>query len=193
MPLKIAGVSGSMNSLSNVVGEDARMNARRGMTAAWLPVLLIVALAFPASTQTGPEPRPLKPAPENKCPVCGMFVAEHMDFLAEIIFKDGACAFFDGAKDMFRFYFDMAAYVPSRSVADIAAIYVTDYYSLTLVDGRQAFYVVGSDVVGPMGRELIPLAAEREASTFLKDHKGRSVLRFSDITAETVRDIDQRP
>ena len=193
MPLKIAGVSGSMNSLSNVVGEDARMNARRGMTAAWLPVLLIVALAFPASTQTGPEPRPLKPAPENKCPVCGMFVAEHMDFLAEIIFKDGACAFFDGAKDMFRFYFDMATYVPSRSVADIAAIYVTDYYSLTLVDGRQAFYVVGSDVVGPMGRELIPLAAEQEASVFLKDHKGRSVLRFSDITAETVRDIDQRP
>lgn len=169
------------------------MNARRGMTAAWLPVLLIVALAFPASPQTPPEPRPLKPAPENKCPVCGMFVAEHMDFLAEIVFKDGACAFFDGAKDMFRFYFDMAAYVPSRSVADVAAIYVTDYYSLTLVDGRLAFYVVGSDVVGPMGRELIPLAAEREASTFLKDHKGRSVLRFSDVTAETVRDIERRP
>lgn len=152
--------------------------------------LALILSAFPQSVSA---PLPLKPAAENKCPVCGMFVAEHLDFLAEIIFKDGACAFFDGAKDMFRFYFDMAAYVPSRSVADIAAIYVTDYYGLTLIDGRSAFYVIGSDVIGPMGRELIPLATEREASTFLKDHKGRSVLRFSDITAETVRDIDQRP
>jgi nitrous oxide reductase accessory protein NosL len=182
-----------MNSLSNVVREDAPMSVRRKSTAAWLPILLLVGLVAAAFSQTAPEPRPLKPSPENKCPVCGMFVAEHMDFLAEIVFKDGACAFFDGVKDMFRFYFDMAAYVPSRSVTDIAAIYVTDYYSLNLVDGRKAFYVVGSDIIGPMGRELIPLAAERDAATFLEDHKGRSVLKFSDITVEIIKDIDRRP
>jgi nitrous oxide reductase accessory protein NosL len=94
---------------------------------------------------------------------------------------------------MLRFYFDVPAYAPSRSVADIAAIYVTDYYSLNLVDGRKAFYVVGSDIIGPMGRELIPLAAERDAATFLGDHKGRSVLKFSDITVEIIKDIDRRP
>ena len=168
------------------------MSARPGMTAAWLPILLLVGLVAADFPQTAPVPQPLQPAPENKCPVCGMFVTEHMDFLAEIVFKDGACAFFDGVKDMLRFYFDVPAYAPSRSVADIAAIYVTDYYNLTLVDGRKAFYVIGSDVIGPMGRELIPLAGEREASTFLKDHKGRSVLRFSDITAEIIKDIDRR-
>jgi len=42
-------------------------------------------------------------------------------------------------------------------VEDIDSIYVTDYYNLTLIDGYQAFYVVGSNVYGPMGKELIPL------------------------------------
>lgn len=163
-----------------------RPRTARTMLATVLGTVLVSAVL----AQTAARPRPLRPAPENKCPVCGMFVSKHMDFLAEIVFTDGACAFFDGAKDMFRFYFDMAAYVPARTAADIAAIYVTDYYSLEMIDGRKAFYVIGSDVLGPMGRELIPVSGEAEAATFLKDHKGRAVLRFADITAKTVQDID---
>jgi nitrous oxide reductase accessory protein NosL len=41
-----------------------------------------------------------------------------------------------------------------------------------------------------MGRELIPFGKEAEAREFLKDHKGRSLLRFADVTADIVRDID---
>lgn len=154
--------------------------------------LLALALVSAVMAQV-PGPPPLKPGPENKCPVCGMFVSKHPDFLAEIVFKDGACAFFDGAKDMFRFYFDMAAFVPARTPADIAAIYVTDYYTLEMVDGRQAFYVVGSDVLGPMGRELIPIAREADAAAFLKDHKGRAVLKFADVSVKLLQDIDGSP
>jgi copper chaperone NosL len=159
--------------------------ARLGLAAG-----LAFALVSAALSQTAARPRPLRPAPENKCPVCGMFVSKHMDFLAEIIFADGACAFFDGAKDMFRFYLDMGSYVPSRAVSDIAAIYVTDYYTLEMIDGREAFYVLGSDVLGPMGRELIPVAGETEAAAFLKDHQGRAVLKFGEITARIIEDID---
>lgn len=163
-----------------------RPRSARTLLAAVLGFVLVSAVL----AQTAGRPRPLKPAPGNKCPVCGMFVAEHMDFLAEIVFTDGACAFFDGAKDMFRFYFDMGAYVPSRTVSDIAAIYVTDYYTLEMIDARKASYVIGSDVLGPMGRELIPVAGEADAAVFLKDHKGKAVLNFGDITAKTLKDID---
>lgn len=152
--------------------------------------VLGLVLVSAALAQTPVRPGPQKPAPQNKCPVCGMFVIEHPDFLAQIVFDDGACAFFDGAKDMFRFYFDPAAYVPSRTAAGIAAIYVTDYYTLEPIDGRKAFYVVGSDVLGPMGRELIPVAGEAAAAVFLKDHKGKAVLKFDDVTARTLEDID---
>lgn len=163
-----------------------RPRTARTMLATVLGIVLVSAVL----AQTAARPRPLRPAPENKCPVCGMFVSKHMDFLAEIVFTDGACAFFDGAKDMFRFYFDMRSYVPSRTASDIAAIYVTDYYTLEMVDGREAFFVIGSDVLGPMGRELIPVAGEAEAAAFLKDHKGRAALKFGDITAKTIEDID---
>ena len=133
---------------------------------------------------------PVKPSPKDKCPVCGMFVAKYPDFLAEILFKDGSSAFFDGAKDMFKYYFHLEKYHPSRKRSDIDSIYVTDYYNLTLIDGTHAYYVVGSDVYGPMGRELIPFDKEADAREFMKDHKGKLLLRFREITFETVKGLD---
>jgi nitrous oxide reductase accessory protein NosL len=119
-----------------------------------------------------------------------MFVAKYPDWVAEIIFKDGTYAVFDGAKDMFKYYFSLGKYNPSKKPSDIDSIYVTDYYGLTLVDGYKAFYVEGSDVYGPMGKELIPLEKEEAAKEFMKDHKGKLILKFSDVTLERVSRLD---
>ena len=104
----------------------------------------------------------------DKCPVCGMFVAKYPDFLAQIVWADGSSVFFDGAKDMFKYYFNLKKYAPSRQSAEIAFVYVTDYYNMTPIDARRAWYVVGSDVYGPMGRELIPFVGEEDAVEFYK-------------------------
>ena len=69
----------------------------------------------------------VKPSPKDKCPVCGMFVAKYPDFVAEIVFKDGSYAVFDGAKDMFKYYLDLKRFNPAKKPADIRSIYVTDY------------------------------------------------------------------
>jgi nitrous oxide reductase accessory protein NosL len=119
-----------------------------------------------------------------------MFILKYPDFVAEVIFRDGAYALFDGAKDMFKYLFNLPAYAPSRRASDIEAIYVTDYYSLTLVDGRRAWYVVGSDVYGPMGRELIPFAKEQEAKEFMADHKGKRLLGFGEVTPDLLKGLD---
>ncbi len=134
--------------------------------------------------------RPIKPTPKDKCPVCGMFVAKYPDFLTEILFKDGTYAVFDGTKDMFKYYFNLKKYHPSKNMSDIDSIYVTDYYNLNLIDGVPAFYIIGSDIYGPMGRELIPFEKEPDAKEFLKDHKGKSILRFKEITPEIVKSLD---
>jgi nitrous oxide reductase accessory protein NosL len=163
---------------------------RRALLAA--TGIMIVLAGFLIGAQTAaeaPQP-PAKPSPANKCPVCGMFVAGYTDFLAAVVFRDGATAYFDGCKDMFRFLLDMARYAPGRKRADVAAVWATDYYSLKWIDGMAAFFVLGSDVLGPMGRELIPFGKETEAKEFLKDHNGRSLLRFADITPDVVKDID---
>ena len=50
------------------------------------------------------------------------------------------------------------------------AVGVTEYYGVTRIDARTAWYVIGSDMLGPMGHELVPLAIQAEAEGFLKDH-----------------------
>ena len=132
----------------------------------------------------------MKPGPKDRCPVCGMFVAKYPDFVAVLAFKDGTHAFFDGVKDMMRYYLNLQKYNPSQKREDIARIHVTDYYSLSFTDGSKAFFVSGSDIYGPMGKELIPFEKEAAAKEFLKDHKGKAVLRFQDINKDLMKGLD---
>lgn len=150
----------------------------------------LLVLLVSASPAWGAGQTPVKPSARDKCPVCGMFVAKYPDFVAEVIFRDGAYAVFDGAKDMFKYYFNLKRYAPARAYGDIAAIYVTDYYRLELTDAVSAWYVVGSDVFGPMGKELVPFAKETDAREFMKDHRGKSLLRFKDVRGELIRGLD---
>ena len=136
------------------------------------------------------EQKPLKPSPKDKCPVCGMFVAKYLDWLAAVRFRDGSHVYFDGAKDMFKYLHDMKRYDPARRPQDIETVAVMDYYGLTWIDARKAWYVLGSDVYGPMGRELIPLEKEADAQEFLKDHKGTKIIRFSEATPEVIKTLD---
>jgi nitrous oxide reductase accessory protein NosL len=155
-----------------------------------LTLFLIVVFSFVSGFLHAADTKPLAPSNKDKCPVCGMFVAKYPDWLAQIIFKDGTVFFFDGAKDMFKFYFNLKRYSPSKKTDDIRALYVTDYYSLLPVDGFSAFYVIGSDVYGPMGRELIPFGKNQEALEFKRDHKGKEILKFQQVTPAVVKGLD---
>lgn len=134
---------------------------------------------------------PHKPSAEDKCPVCGMFVYKYPDWVAEVVFEDSTTDFFDGAKDMFKYYFDLMKYEPGKSKADIAAVYVTEYYDMALIEAETAFFVVGSDVYGPMGRELIPFATREDAEVFKKDHNGRLILTFDQVDPHVIRKLDE--
>ena len=136
------------------------------------------------------ERKLVTPSQKDKCPVCGMFVAKYPDFLAEVVFKDGSYALFDGAKDMFKYLLNLKKYNANKSMGEIDSIYVTEYYHLTLIDGHEAYYVIGSDIYGPMGRELVPVEKETDAREFMKDHKGKSILRFKEITLETIKGLE---
>jgi nitrous oxide reductase accessory protein NosL len=149
--------------------------------------LLVQFSSFPLAAE---EPAALKPAGGDKCPVCGMFVAKYPDFLAQIVFKDGSYSFFDGVKDMMKFYFNLAKYNPSKTTADIERIFVTDYYSLKPIDAKTAYYVVGCDVYGPMGKELIPVENTSAAKELTDDHKCTATLEFGGITPDVVAGLD---
>jgi copper chaperone NosL len=126
----------------------------------------------------------------DKCPVCGKIVAQYPNFVAQIVFKDGTYALFDGVKHLMKYYFNLPKYNPAKTPADIAAIFVSDYYSLKAIDGFKAWYVVGSDVYGPNGKELIPFQDESAARKFNHDHKGKGVVQFTDISSDLVKTLD---
>lgn len=125
--------------------------------------------------------------PEDaKCPVCGMFVSKFPKWVAQIQLQDGHNHYFDGVKDMMKFYFNPSKY-HAHSNEQILQMNVTDYYSLESTDGKKAYYVLGSNVYGPMGEELIPFKNEDEAKKFMTDHFGKKVVSFDEIKEEMIK------
>ena len=160
----------------------------RGVRRVGLLPFLIFFCSLALASAAQPENQPsLK---RDKCPVCGMFVDMFADWNAVIEFADGRQAVFDGAKDMFKYYLDIRKYDPLKGKSAMQAISVKDYYSKESIDARQAFFVIWSDVYGPMGHEPIPFEKEADAKKFLKEHKGKQILRFKNITSRIIVSLD---
>jgi len=148
-------------------------------TALITSLFLLLCAWATASAERVPA-APDRPGKSDKCPVCGMFVYKYPDWVAAIRLPGGEVLYFDGAKDMFRHL---------REKGTKAEAWVTEYYGLTMIDATRAFYVLGSDVYGPMGRELIPFATRAEAEEFMADHKGRRILAFPEVDAEILKGL----
>ncbi len=151
-----------------------------------IPVLLCIVSMM--STAMAAEKLPL-PSGKDKCPVCGMFVTKYPDWLTAVRFESGKYLFFDGAKDMFKFLHAPSKYVRVKT-EKVNDIFVRDYYSLEWLNARKVCYVIGSDIYGPMGRELIPFRHEADAREFANDHRGKKTLRFSEIDPEVIKNLD---
>ncbi len=135
----------------------------------------------------------VKVAKDEKCPVCGMFVYKYPRWAAQIEIKGKHHFSFDGVKDLMKFYFEPAKWGDKFKgmKKNFGKISVTDYYSQKAIDGEKAFYVIGSDILGPMGNELIPFINEADAKSFKGDHRGKKIVKFSEITKKLTYDLDK--
>ena len=116
-----------------------------------------------------------------------MFVARFPNWVASVTFKSGAKAYFDGPKDLFTYYVNPKAYDAAAKRSNIVRVTVKGYYSLKPIDARKAYFVSGSDVAGPMGAELVAFERKSDAMGFRKDHHGKRVLRFTEITPAVLK------
>ena len=128
---------------------------------------------------------------DEKCPVCGMFTYKYPRWAAQIFYKHNDHIHhlsFDGVKDLMKFYFDPSKWgkYPANFRQNITKIVVTDYYSQEAIDATKAYYVIGSNIYGPMGNELIPFKNYDDAKVFKKDHFGTKILQFDKITVDDV-------
>lgn len=144
-------------------------------------VTLLLALTATAGRAGKPVP---PPGPGERCPICGMFVAPHPTWVASVRRPKGGLLYFDGPKDLFRWL------MSPQGREQGGEAFVTDYYSTQTIAARSAWFATGSDVLGPMGRELVPFASEKEARGFLRDHGGSAVLPFAGVTPEILQALE---
>ena len=132
---------------------------------------------------------------DEKCPVCGMYTYKFPKWVSQLYFthNDHEHHFtFDGVKDLMKFYLEPKKWgnYEYYNEEKISKILVTDYYTQKTIDARTAFFVINSDINGPMGYELIPFKNENDAKTFKKDHYGKLILKFSDINLAIINKLD---
>jgi copper chaperone NosL len=152
-------------------------------------IVLLVVVSLGRQAVAGESAAPLLPVKsDTRCPVCGMFVGKYPQWLSQVRLSDGTVAAFDGVKDLAAYAFSPQAFgaAPGAVVVDVA---VRDYYSQAWTDGRKAAYVLGSDILGPMGHELIPFSSRAAAENFMRDHHGQEMLDFTAISPPLIESL----
>ncbi|NCO51684.1 MAG: nitrous oxide reductase accessory protein NosL [Deltaproteobacteria bacterium] len=150
--------------------------------------LLLLAGVLLSSFALAAEPR--LPETDDRCPVCGMFVKPFEQWIATLRFVDGQQLFFDGPKDLLRYYFALPATSVAKKPArdGVKDLWVTDYYTSRLLPVAEVWFISGSDVYGPMGPELVPVAGKKTAESFASDHGGKKISAFADLTSADLPD-----
>jgi len=124
----------------------------------------------------------------SKCPVCGMLTAKYPKWVATIKEEDGKIYYFDGVKDMMKYYFNPTHFHHEKKKFE--EILVSDYYTLTPIKAKDSWFVIGSNIYGPMGAELIPFKSQADAKEFAKEHFGKKIVKFDEITEDLVYSLD---
>lgn len=140
----------------------------------------------------------------HKCPVCGMVIGGKngqgvtIDFkegrvvgfhgVAAAVLKGGRVVGFDGARCLFVYNSVPQKY--NVDVKDIAYQYVTDFVSKKMIELPKAFLVLGSEVKGPMGYELIAFSSKAEASKFASENEGKWIVQLHEVARVAQKESD---
>ncbi len=115
-----------------------------------------------------------------RCGVCGMNPTQYPRWRTSVTVSDGSEVQFDSPKCLFRFLKSPGRHRRGTTVAPTARVRVVEYYSQRSADARTLQYVKGSDVMGPMGPDYVPIRGLHEARQFLADHEGDAILGFDE-------------
>ena len=132
---------------------------------------------------------PMEITQNHKCRTCGMRVAEFENWHTQIVYDDGTNDGFCAVKCLMAFYFEPLKYLKEDKTVKIKMLFAKDYYSQKWHDLKTMVFVFGSDVMSPMGKDLVPFSNEAHAQTFTKDHNGSRIFAFDDITLELIQTL----
>lgn len=116
---------------------------------------------------------------EARCGLCGMKIDPASPWRAELLMNDGTAKPFDTPR---------CALTSLRRGAQAKGVRVQEFYDRTWLDGTAVEFVVGSDVLGPMGPDLVPVAKGR-GEKFVRDHSAEKAVLLDAVTAPLLDDL----
>lgn len=122
------------------------------------------------------------------CGKCGMYPAQYLRWHSQIIFMDGTMTPFDGCKCMFNFLFAMDKFDQKHSREEVAVAWVKDFDNGAWINAVDANFVVGSNMMGPMGKELIPFSEQAAAMKFQQE-QGGILMKYAEITPDVLKSL----
>lgn len=117
---------------------------------------------------------------ELRCKNCGMKIDPASPWRTDLVAADGTTTHFDSPR---------CAFTSWRSGKTSATtLKVQDYYDRQWKEGSQLEFVIGGDVVGPMGPDLVPVDRAR-ATKFIQDHGADKALSVDEVTMAALDSI----
>lgn len=117
------------------------------------------------------------------CPVCDMYPARFPKNKCQLQTADGEVVHFCSTQCLFEYLKNSQQY--GKPDLKTKFIWVVDYDNGNWIYAPNAFYVVNSDVAGPMGKEAYPFVNIQNAKKFSSMHPGK-VLLFKEVTIDKV-------
>ncbi len=126
-----------------------------------------------------------EPTEKDVCTVCGMYPASYPKHDCQIWTMDEGTLHFCSTQCMVNYNADPSKYVKEPAKTKMA--WVTLFSDGMYESAFGTYYVVGSEVNGPMGREAIPFKLKKNAEEFVMANGGR-IVSFPQLTPELVMD-----
>ncbi len=161
----------------------------------FLMVLLMGLTACGEAPEEQVQATPVAFESGDECHVCGMIIMEFPGPKGEAIeARSGAVRKFCSTRDMLSWWLEPE----NRNLR--ATLFVHDMARSDwqhpddrhLIDARSAFYVVGSALEGSMGPTLASYGSLAAAEQLVREQGGQ-VLRFDEITPETLAQLVEMP
>lgn len=109
---------------------------------------------------------------------CGMKIDRASAWRAELLLADGTVTRFDTPRCALQAW--RGGKVRGKTLR------LQEYYDRAFRDATELRFVIGGDVAGPMGAELVPVDPAR-ATKFIQDHGAERALRLDEITHAVLR------
>ncbi len=152
--------------------------------------ICIVAAATPFDPNWGISLlAPRKIPADARCPVCGMYPARTSEWAAQVIFKNGDTHFFDSPLTLFIYLLDPSKYSRGRNASEIAVSYVTDTSQGQWIKTSEAFFVSGSEVMGPMRAGNFPAFSLIEDAQDFAKKRGGTVMKADQIKSQSLQNL----